>query len=530
MGNITSKSDVAAGATWTYHASKKHAVTQAGSTLFTYSYDNNGNAVTRNGYGITWNKYNYPTVINDNGESTALYYDANQERWKQVYTKGAATETTIYVGQLLEKVTAGADDYRYYISANGHTVAIMSRTSTGVNATRYMLRDYQGSVTKIADSSGGNVASESFTAYGARRNPATWSGSPTNGDQTTIASISRHGYTDHEALGSMGLNHMNGRVQDAITGRFLSPDPMGEVLCKTQSWNRYTYVNNNPLSRTDPTGFAGIYLFNTGDNFAEVVVSANRDHNAPDGSIGNAYGSLGGSRAGSSNRGGGGGGGGGGGSGSSDHLEEIVIHGTRPKNPSLPTPSLLPIANNMTAVSPPSLGGGGGDRSGGRTQQDKQTCINNCKKIGYAASTIAGNTATGLATGALQGNPGSILAYGAAGFAAGVAQVVSDPVSASTIVGGIAGAATRGGASITGALAGGLVGGLASGTGMGYSLNNTVSGFAGGMVSGFGTAGALTRNMLRGGLTGALAGFLGDAVNLAGQAITDRACDAICSE
>jgi len=49
MGNITSRSDIASGAAWTYDATKKHAVRQAGSASYTYTYDANGNAQTRNG-------------------------------------------------------------------------------------------------------------------------------------------------------------------------------------------------------------------------------------------------------------------------------------------------------------------------------------------------------------------------------------------------------------------------------------------------------------------------------------------------
>jgi YD repeat-containing protein len=48
MGNITSRSDLAGGAAWTYHATKKHAVLQAGSASNSYTYDANGNAATRN--------------------------------------------------------------------------------------------------------------------------------------------------------------------------------------------------------------------------------------------------------------------------------------------------------------------------------------------------------------------------------------------------------------------------------------------------------------------------------------------------
>lgn len=49
---------------------------------------------------------------------------------------------------------------------------------------------------------------------------------------------------------------MNGRVEDAITGRFLSADPNIPDLSNTQDYNRYTYVDNNPLTNADPSGFA----------------------------------------------------------------------------------------------------------------------------------------------------------------------------------------------------------------------------------------------------------------------------------
>jgi RHS repeat-associated protein len=47
----------------------------------------------------------------------------------------------------------------------------------------------------------------------------------------------------------------NGRIQDAITGRFLSADSNIPNPGNTQSFNRYCYVNNNPLTLIDPSGF-----------------------------------------------------------------------------------------------------------------------------------------------------------------------------------------------------------------------------------------------------------------------------------
>jgi len=120
----------------------------------------------------------------------------------------------------------------------------------------YLLEDHQGGVSVIASNAGTVDIDESFTAFGQRRNRTTWSGAPVAGDLTTIAGLTRRGYTFQTWLGqSMGLNHMNGRVQDAILGRFLSADPHIPDPSNAQSYNRYSYVNNNPLTETDPTGF-----------------------------------------------------------------------------------------------------------------------------------------------------------------------------------------------------------------------------------------------------------------------------------
>lgn len=257
-GNITARSDVAGGSTWTYDSVRKHAVTQAGTGGYAFTYDANGNAATRNGYNITWSSYNYPISINGQNKNVTLYYGPNRQYYEQVYSDGSSIEQTIYAGRLLEKVTLGSlVDWRHYIRVNNELVAIMSRQSTGTNVTHYALSDHQGSLAEITDGSGATTVTEDFNAFGARRNPATWSGMPTCPDLCAIKAITREGYTGHDAIGgvSLGLNHMNGRVEDAITGRFLSPDPQGINFGNTQSFNRYSYVGNNPLSYTDPTGF-----------------------------------------------------------------------------------------------------------------------------------------------------------------------------------------------------------------------------------------------------------------------------------
>ena len=54
---------------------------------------------------------------------------------------------------------------------------------------------------------------------------------------------------------------MNGRIYDPTLGRFLQADPHIQAPENSQSFNRYSYVLNNPLSYTDPSGYFFSRLF-----------------------------------------------------------------------------------------------------------------------------------------------------------------------------------------------------------------------------------------------------------------------------
>jgi uncharacterized protein RhaS with RHS repeats len=52
---------------------------------------------------------------------------------------------------------------------------------------------------------------------------------------------------------------MHARYDMGTTGRFVSMDPALDValaLVEPQRWNRYAYVQNNPVAATDPDGRA----------------------------------------------------------------------------------------------------------------------------------------------------------------------------------------------------------------------------------------------------------------------------------
>jgi RHS repeat-associated protein len=73
------------------------------------------------------------------------------------------------------------------------------------------------------------------------------------------------------------LINYNARLYDPQIGRFMGADSMVEAPYSTQDWNRYTYVGNNPLSFSDPSGqcFLGCFWKSPiGKAAIEIVIIA----------------------------------------------------------------------------------------------------------------------------------------------------------------------------------------------------------------------------------------------------------------
>jgi RHS repeat-associated protein len=77
----------------------------------------------------------------------------------------------------------------------------------------------------------------------------------------SITSQTTRGFTNQEELGVSGLVHLNGRIYDPLLGRMASADPTVPDPLNAQAWNRYSYVGNDPLTFTDPSGFSWLSNF-----------------------------------------------------------------------------------------------------------------------------------------------------------------------------------------------------------------------------------------------------------------------------
>jgi RHS repeat-associated protein len=142
-------------------------------------------------------------------------------------------------------------------------IAILSKTqlagqSNASYAIRYTLRDRLGSVVSLTNEANVLTEHRSYDPFGKPRKGDYRQASP-----ATLAGIisgtpfTQRGFTDHEHLDAAQLIHMNGRVYDYNLGRFLSVDPIIQSPGNSQSLNPYSYIMNNPLAGTDPTGYRG---------------------------------------------------------------------------------------------------------------------------------------------------------------------------------------------------------------------------------------------------------------------------------
>lgn len=122
---------------------------------------------------------------------------------------------------------------------------------------RYLHSDHLGSIVAVTDNQGRILERSSYDVWGKRRS-LTGLDDQVFDDQGLgiLPSLStHHGFTGHEMLDDMTLVHMNGRLYDPIIARFISADPHIDGLYSTQGLNSYSYVHNNPLNATDPSGY-----------------------------------------------------------------------------------------------------------------------------------------------------------------------------------------------------------------------------------------------------------------------------------
>jgi RHS repeat-associated protein len=230
-----------------------------------YAYDANGNMTSGAGRTVTDNSFNMTASVAQGTTSETLTYGPDHDRLRQISAVGGVTTNTYYFNDpaanvMVELVeTAGVGIWKTYIVADGKIVA--QRVTAGSTVTMlYFVLDHLGSVAVITDSTGSPTTAirQFYDAWGAMRGP---SGTPDTTCSLPPASPSTRGYTNQEQIPAVCLVNYNARIYDPVIGRFMSADSTVEALYDPQDLNRYSYVGNNPLAFTDPSGMCFLGCF-----------------------------------------------------------------------------------------------------------------------------------------------------------------------------------------------------------------------------------------------------------------------------
>jgi RHS repeat-associated protein len=191
------------------------------------------------------------TQMTQGSDQVRFAYSPGGARYRRVdLQNGVAQKTTRYIGNVEIVIGNQCETKRYIGGALILIDQFANNLCSGVSTKNYhyQFADHLGSLDVLTTETGAIRERFSFSAHGERRASLDWQG---NG----LASVATtRGFTGHEHVDSMGLIHMNARLYDAQLGRFIQADPIIQDTLNAQNLNRYSYVLNNPLSLTDPSG------------------------------------------------------------------------------------------------------------------------------------------------------------------------------------------------------------------------------------------------------------------------------------
>ncbi|MGG5209254.1 RHS repeat-associated core domain-containing protein [Chryseobacterium sp. MIQD13] len=229
---------------------------------------NGQNVSTNRGFAaITYNAFKSPLTIKLAGKED-LTFEYNILKTRYSMTSAVSGKRKYYSSDFAVEITkrmgkgGGTIEIVTYLNGSPYTANYIKKdyikvaSSLHESNNYYLHRDNQGSILAITKADGSVVEKRFFDAWGNLKSLVNESGQVvTDAQQLASGNIFLdRGYTGHEHLWKAGLINMNARLYDPVLRKFLSPDNVVADPFNTQSYDRFSYVLNNPLLYIDIDG------------------------------------------------------------------------------------------------------------------------------------------------------------------------------------------------------------------------------------------------------------------------------------
>jgi RHS repeat-associated protein len=205
-----------------------------------------------------------------------LEYDA-EGRNTVVKLSGASYATFSYDGEgrRVKKAMNGGDTTYYLYDALGQMAVEYSTETPSSTGPSYLFTDMLGSVRTITNNVGAVVECYDYLPFGRMLGDDVGGRGTCYPDPPDVNYDSRapQKFTGKERDAETGLDYFGARYYSGAEGRFTSPDPGAYKLEDPRTFNRYAYVNNNPLKYIDPTGREANYVLDLKNKTITFYVS-----------------------------------------------------------------------------------------------------------------------------------------------------------------------------------------------------------------------------------------------------------------
>jgi RHS repeat-associated protein len=220
--------------------------------FFGMPYSDTGNLLNDGAHWYSYDAENRIAAV-DRG-SVTYQYDGDGQR----VVKNLGGDGTVYFtgteGEILAETDLTGRIKAEYVFFNGKRLARTDNPTDPMTAElRYYLSDHLGSASMVMDETFATALEDTdYYPYGGIAYQA--------GD----GDINHFLFTGKERDQETGLDYFGVRYYGSGMGRFMTPDPKlitARHLVSPQKWNKYAYVQNNPLASVDPDGLDDYYVF-----------------------------------------------------------------------------------------------------------------------------------------------------------------------------------------------------------------------------------------------------------------------------